>query len=231
MVYSFSVLTSFTYHAGLSIRLLTRVRFFVTRRYSFSSNLFFFLSRTTALPSFFTSRFFSSRYAVPGFRFRRFGLHLPSLFTRCRRLGILLSAYRLGRPVVRVPTYGYRTRRVFFFRRRLFSGIDRVYSKLSLTNSHRCAVFFPTQAAQSTQLWSTSWFTSSPTRLNLNTIPFLLLAPLHNCLSFFSTSWVLEFRRKVTRFLRVDFKKTVIQYNLKPILFRKTWLLGNRSVL
>lgn len=182
------------------------------------------------LPSFFESRFFSSRYAIPGFRFRRFGLHLPGLFAQQRRAGALLNAYRLGRPSVNISAYGRRTRRVFFFRRRLKNTFDRSYNNTELSRTAQGRVFFPRRAAQPTRLWSTSWFTSTPARLGLNTVPFLFLFPVHDYLSSFSARWVLEFRRKVTRFLRVDFKKTVIQYNLKPILFRKAWLLGNRSV-
>lgn len=139
--------------------------------------------------------------------------------------------YRLGRSSIRRSTYGRRTGRIFFFRRRVANTLDRVYNSIEFPGTVRRAVFFPNRATQPTRLWSTSWFTSVPARLGLNTVPFLFIAPFCGYLSFFSTNWVLEFRRKVTRFLRVDFKKTVIQYNLKPILFRKAWLLGNRSVL
>ena len=133
-----------------------RVRFFTTRRYSFGSNLFFFLSRTPALPSFFSSRFFSLRYGIPSFRFRRFGLHLPSLFTRGRRINTLLNTYRLGRLSAPISTYGRRTSRVFFFRRRVADTTNRAYKYLELPRTAQRTVFFPNRAVQSTRLWSTS---------------------------------------------------------------------------
>nr|YP_011027864.1 ribosomal protein S4 [Euplotes cristatus]UPM52074.1 ribosomal protein S4 [Euplotes cristatus] len=223
--------TSTAYRARPFSTPVTQLRFFVTRRYSFNSSLFFFLSRTSELPSFFSSRSFSLRYQVFSFRFRRFGLHLPSVLTSQRRVGALLSTTRLGRPTVRISARGRRTTRVFFFRRRMSSFADRVYNNAAVPRTTQRVLFFSNRPTRPTRLWSTSWFTSAPTRLGLNTVPFLFLAPLRGYLSFFGTNWVLEFRRKVTRFLRIDFKRTVIQYNLKPVLFRKAWLLGNRSIL
>lgn len=54
--------------------------------------------------------------------------------------------------------------------------------------------------------------------------------PVHMSYSSYAAAWLLEFRRKVTRFLRLDFKRTVIQYNLRPVVFRDNWVLGNRAL-
>ena len=228
-----SLLTNTTKYTPKPLLTYTvRTFFFLsTKRYSFSSALFFFLFRTPQLPSFFSTRFFTSRYRVFGFRFRRFGLQLPATLVRNRALLSLIYSSRIGNRVGTALSHFRRNTRFFFFRRRLTTHLGLVQNKKYSYPIPPHSLILPTRALVSSQPWTFSWFTSVPAQLGLNLVPFFFIASYDHYLSGFASVWLLEFRRQATRFLRIDFKRTVIKYNLKPILFRDSWVMGNRAML
>ena len=197
--------------------------FFTARIRTFRSFMFFFLLRTAHIPGYRLVRFFKNRYRLLVFNYRRFGLTLLSLFYIVRPLGVFLARFRS------LPTLFRKScrsgGRVFFLKRRLV--YSRTQKKTQLRFS-KPTLIIPRRAPTTPMLWRTSNFNTRSGFMAQNTLPFLFNNSRSGFSNILLTSWLSEFRLKVTRFLRIDFKRTVIRYNLKPLFLRRSWLLGNR---
>nr|ACX31003.1 ribosomal protein S4 [Moneuplotes crassus] len=119
--------------------------------------------------------------------------------------------------------------RFFFFKRNL----HHARIKLSRLTPYDHSLKFPIKLVRNSlttsRLWTQSHFKLEKSRYTQNTLPFLFLSATLETKNTYISNWIHEFKRKVTRFMKLDFKKTVIQYNLKPLYTRDLWLLGNRT--
>nr|ACX30965.1 ribosomal protein S4 [Moneuplotes minuta] len=206
-----------------------RFTFFSTRRHNFNSFVFFFAAGLPQLPSFREIRAFRLNYRTPRINHRRLNLVLLSLLNYHLPLVDYLPSQRSLVDTSLNNTSFRRPSRVFFFKRNLHHVRAQV-SRSSILNLQLGPVVKLTRNALTTsRLWTQSPFKTTPALYAHNTIPFFFLPTVLESRHTYITGWLREFKRKVTRFMKLDFKKTVIQYNLKPIYTRDLWLLGNRA--
>lgn len=205
------------------------IAFLQTRRHGFNSFMFVFGSALPSLPSFYSVRLFRLRYLTNTLNYRRFSLPLAPLLNLYSPMFSFLSLLRL--PLN--SSLGYRKfrrpGRVFFFKRNLFRKYTRVGRSTTNFTVRNNPLRVSRTSLQSSNLWTQSLFRATPSYHTYNLVPFFFLSSRHGSTHSYSTYWIREFRQKVTRFMKLDFKKTVIQYNLKPLYQQSFWLLGNRT--
>nr|YP_011027900.1 ribosomal protein S4 [Euplotes vannus]UPM52110.1 ribosomal protein S4 [Euplotes vannus] len=207
----------------------TRFIFFYTRRYNFNSFMFFFAAGLPQLPNFREVHTFRLRYGTLRINHKRLNLLILSLLNYYPPLVDYLATQRLSVNVILNNTNFRRPNRVFFFKRNLHHVRAQVLRSRTLNLQAKPIIKITRSALVTSQLWTQSSFKTTPALHTHNTTPFFFLPTVTEPHHTYITSWLREFKSKVTRFMKLDFKKTVIQYNLKPMYTRDLWLLGNRT--
>ena len=116
--------------------------------------------------------------------------------------------------------------RLLFFIRRL----DHIKLKLPRTpgkfNDYRVLSTFATLTVKN-QHYRVSGFGTNHSLNELNSTPHSLFIPTRGLGRLYTGRWLREFRVQTSRFLRIDTKRAIINYNLKGTKTRLTWLRGN----
>lgn len=191
--------------------------------------MFFFAAGLPQLPKFREVHAFRLRYGTSKINHKRLNLVILSLLNYHPPLVDYLATQRLSVNPVLNNTNFRRPSRVFFFKRNLHHVRAQVLRPRTPNLLLSPVIRVTRSALVTSRLWTQTPFKATSASHTHNTTPFFFLPTATESRHTYITCWLREFRNKVTRFMKLDFKKTVIQYNLIPIYTRDLWLLGNRT--
>lgn len=173
--------------------------------------------------SFYQWRRFITTYNLRCLNFKQGWLKLPGVLQRVGRVaGVILGRknahYRHRAQLNTTPP-----RLAFFLKKH-----NRSVSKLNHVNNYSGTVIGTPILHKRRTIKPLLGLKSAPSFFTNNLTPFIFSSSIRGLGSFYARRWLREFRVKTSRFFNINTNRIMINYNLKIVKTRTSWLTGNR---